>query len=314
VRAILDPDTRAALRSLVAVLRSRTMPLDADYARCLAASGQGLAERGAIARRLAENTTREPLASVRAGTMRQLAETFPNEAVTCELARTLIRDDSPWVRVQAAKALAEEGRPTLIALTHDEAVSEDCALQAVHELGDSLSRVEIRAGLERAMGLGRWQQAAAWKKRLGVVLDADDVRALAAALARWRQRLSLAKIKVLDTETEALAKGIEDHELRASSAWDQEDVQRHLAAALRLKSRRDQLLSDAGVPIAAKIIGALQRAPASDDRDTALLDVLNGPWEVRLAAAAGLLRVPKYLRHLWDRPEFAAAVGTLEHA
>jgi hypothetical protein len=316
LRAVLDHRTRRGLLALLAVLRGELETLDPGDARHLATSGAELAGPGAagpddIAARLVENTTREPLAGVRAGNMRQLAEAFTDRAVTRELARTLIRDDDPCVRFEAARTLREEGRPTLIALTRDEAVTEDRALQALHELGDSLPRAEIRAGLERAMGLGRWQLAAAWKKRLGAVVDADDVRAMSAALTRWSRRLSREAVDAFDNRLRRLDAEIEGA-AAPGSAEGYRDSHFTPYSTRELQSKRDQLLAGYGVPIAAALAATLRRAPASDGRDKALLEALSGP--VRLAAAQGLVSNPKHLWRLWNMPELAAALGSLESA
>lgn len=318
-RALLDHRTRRGLLALVAVLRGERETLDPGDARHLATSGADLAGPGGVAgpddvaARIAENTRREPLASVRAANMRQLAESFTDQALTRELARTLVKDVDPWARLEAANTLPEEGRAALVALTRDEAVREDCAVEAVRRLGSRLSRAEIRSGVEQAMGQGRWELATALKKRLGAVIDSDDVRAVSAALTRWGRRLPKEATDALDQQLRRLDAEIERREIAEAKEPATEGYDPHYTHSLRLK--RDQLLEKHGLPIAAALAATLRRAPTSHDRDKALLGALTGPGAlIRLAAAQGLVSNLEHLPRLWGMPELAAALGSLQPA
>lgn len=303
VRALLDHGTRRGLRALLAVLRRELRTLGTEEARHLAMSGRGLAGLADVMARLAENTRREPVASVRAANIRWLASAFPDSQVTTELARSLLTDRNPWVRLDAAMALPAEGRPVLLALAECQGTTEACALRALQELRATLSRAEIRSGLARTCDASCWKTAASWMALFGGASDSDDTRAAAAVLAGWLARRAADAVEI-DEAVESLDAEIARH----SRWWNRIHDESPLAESTASK---EEFLAACGVSVAVALARALRRAPRGNGREEALVAALEGPQRVRVAAAEGLVCDPEYLPVLWDRPELPLALGAL---
>ena len=251
--AVLDPATRAAVRTLVrgpfeppghtplpvtgelnhGVLRldvrghAPSLPLN-RYRGDAATKELGLdvVVRGALALaerlvapqdlapRLASNLKAEPERDVRRRTFVTLLREFKDHAATRETLRSLRDDADPELRLRAGIALEADGRDVLLELARGEGADDATGARAVTALGGSLTVEAARQLLESAVRARRLQSAKACAGVLGR-RGAASVPALVAALAADSPDLAEAAAHALGATEDASA---EEPLLRALAA------------------------------------------------------------------------------------------------
>lgn len=121
-------------------LISFALGLAVDIAERLAAS-----EGGGIYARLARNVREDPEAGVRLSNLLCLQEQFPLLAAARETSVAALDDESPWVRLSAARFLTHEGVPALKALLADESAPDEAAADAVTLLASRIPESDVGA-------------------------------------------------------------------------------------------------------------------------------------------------------------------------
>ena len=135
------------------------------------------------AARLAEIALRDPQPSVRAMALETLAKEAPTLPKTREVLREATRDASAAIRLQAAQALGDEGRPTLHALAADATIDDAVSAAAVAALGGYVTFARAMPLLDRAVADARVQTACALLKVMGRGSLAE-AQVIASVLAR----------------------------------------------------------------------------------------------------------------------------------
>jgi HEAT repeat protein len=202
VRAVLNHETRVLLRSLLVevdlevvagelrglireesdpreryeLLLSRTLPLLLDAARRLRRPAD-------TASQLAHNATTDREPGVRRENLLALVREYPDDPVTRETIRAACGDPSDDVRVRAASALGDEGRPTLLEVARREDSDDVAAGRAVAALGDHLTIEVAKEILGRALRSRRTETAHECLASLGRRADATVVPLIAKVLA-----------------------------------------------------------------------------------------------------------------------------------
>jgi hypothetical protein len=171
----------------------------ADTLSGLLAVARRLARPADVAGRLAVNLGREPLVTVRARCLDVLVREYPDLRVTRRALRTALGDSTLEVRVQAAKALGDEGEPTLRAIASAEDGPDDIQARAIRALGERLSPELGESILHGALRRRRLPIAEACLEALGRHRKDDIVGPLAKVLAIERGALAAAAARALGT-------------------------------------------------------------------------------------------------------------------
>ncbi len=146
--------------------------------------GQRLAQPVDVVRRLADNANRDPEAGVRLQNLRLLIRELPEAPETVEALRTACSDQSPEMRLQAAKALGSEGRDVLLDLA-ESLVDDAVSAEAVATLDRELSFERTQALLDHALDKRLLKTARACLEALG---KSGDAAAVEPSLIRALQR------------------------------------------------------------------------------------------------------------------------------
>jgi HEAT repeat protein len=167
VRAMLDGPARGALLALArSPSRARSLRIRDGELRIDTVEGNvGELERLArlaltaaarlrqapadVPARLAANAREDHDPAVRRSNLQTLVREFPDHALTAPTIRAASEDGDGEVRLAAARAMGEEGRPVLLALARDTAVDDACSAHAIDALGDG-SLAELGTILEAA--------------------------------------------------------------------------------------------------------------------------------------------------------------------
>jgi hypothetical protein len=171
----------------------------ADTLSGLLAVARRLARPADVAGRLAVNVGREPLVTVRVRSLDVLVREYPDRRATRQALRTALGDSTLEVRVQAAKALGEEGEPTLRAIASAEDGPDDIQARAIRALGERLSPELGESILHHALRRRRLPVAEACLEALGRQRKDDVVEPLAKVLALERGTLAEAAARALGT-------------------------------------------------------------------------------------------------------------------
>lgn len=150
----------------------------------LAALAKDLVLSGDAPARIAANLPAEEPAGVRLGHVKLLAREFPDLPVTRDALRAACRDADARVRLEAAEALGEEGRETLLGVASAEDAREEDATRAVETLGRRLPPADAARLLDSALGASRFRLARACVTALGLAEGIDPGSEAAAALER----------------------------------------------------------------------------------------------------------------------------------
>jgi hypothetical protein len=171
----------------------------ADTLTGLLAVAHRLVRPADIPGRLAFNLGREPLPDVRLRCLAVLEHEYPGRPATLGALRAALDDASISVRILAAKALGEEGLPTMRQIASDDRGPEDAQAEAVRFLNDRLS---IEAGLSllsQALHQRRLRTAEACVAALGRPGVADVVEPLARIMATENSALAETAARSLGT-------------------------------------------------------------------------------------------------------------------
>ena len=189
VRALLDAETRTLVRRMLhsrleapgrravsirgsawlehgdfhaELLEDPTPPLPSELAEAagaLLAIAELFEGPANVPERLAGNIEREPQWRVRLRGLELLATSYPNDRATTAALRRGLDDDVPEVRLQAAIALGEEGRRTLLEIATAESVEDATAAYAIDVLGARFGADAAESVLRRALRLRRVHSA-----------------------------------------------------------------------------------------------------------------------------------------------------------
>jgi HEAT repeat protein len=245
LRAVLDVETRAALRELfkgplqpsrglgslsvaVRIVQGELLVQlrDADYvgqpARLVEAVKE-LLEVAArldqppdLAARIAENTRREPEWRVRLENVSLLAEKFPHHAATREALEAARSDPRPEVRLAAALASGEDGPATLLEIASLRSWDEACVARSIALLGKHITPGNAEEVLSHALRSRQLKTIRACLRCLGQAGGPKAIKALAKVLIVEGDELAAAAAEALGASghpaaeaplLEALARG-----------------------------------------------------------------------------------------------------------
>lgn len=152
---------------------------------------------GDLAGRVAGNLREEPEAAARLRGLRLLSSSFPQYPATRNALLTAREDPSVEVRIEAGKALGDEGRDTLLALIADPATAEDFAVAALLELAEAVPFARAESAFRTALDGKRSELAEACREALGHHGKVEVEGLLVDALRHHETRVILAAIKAL---------------------------------------------------------------------------------------------------------------------
>ena len=120
-----------------------------------------------VSERLAASIEREPEWRVRQRGLALLATSYPNDRATAAALRRGLADEVPEVRLQAAIAMREGGRATLLEIASSEDVEDATAAHAIDVLGDHFPAEDALGVLRHALRRRRLHTADACIQLLG---------------------------------------------------------------------------------------------------------------------------------------------------
>jgi len=168
------------------------------------------------------------MASVRLQQVRTLARSYQHDPRARATLSRACSDPSDQVRIQAAKALADEGQETLLEIAERPGVSEPVAVRALEALGASLPAQRGLALLDHSLRAGRRVVARAVLADLGRRRGPEVVPRIATVLAVEHAEMATAAAEAL-----GLAGGADAEEaLVAALRRSEEAVRRAAALAL----------------------------------------------------------------------------------
>jgi hypothetical protein len=135
-----------------------------------------------VAARLAANASGEPLATVRLRNLRALFESLPHRETTHRALQGALADDDVEIRLWAAIALGDEGRPALLQLAADGRMVDAWSARAVEALGPHLALARAKELLAEARRHNRRATARACLESVGRHAEPEDEPFLLAAL------------------------------------------------------------------------------------------------------------------------------------
>jgi hypothetical protein len=293
-----------ALRLTVPRLQRRTLsrhfPLLFSLARRLVSSHL-------VAERVAANARRDPDAQVRLHNVRMLARELRQETVAAEALRAACSDESPQIRLEAARALGAEAHDVLLRLAER---GTSVAVEAVEALDGSAPLERARALLTRVVAGSNVAVASACAALLGriggdasvapladVLRNAAGALAVAAAKALGATRAPSAEAPLLDALTR------DDTELRAAAVAQLGAVGGAVSVpALKEAAERDASLDRAVRRAIAEIHARMPDASPGElsmaDVDAGRLSIADsGAGHVSLAdEQAGRVSLPERVR------------------
>jgi hypothetical protein len=149
------------------------------------------------ARRIADGMRPEPLASVRLANLRFLARQFPAHPATRPAVIAALDDEADDVRLAAARHVGDEGARTLLRIALAPASFEAHAVEAIALLGDRFTPRHARWLLHRAAASRRLNIVAASLARLVRAADGRCVTAVARALGSDDDKVAQAAANAL---------------------------------------------------------------------------------------------------------------------
>jgi HEAT repeat protein len=240
---VLDKDLRADLCALASrggvkvekgriTLRLRPAPTRrreaAGHLQAVLSVAQSLSRPAQLPATLEARFEEEPMASVRLQQVRTLARSYQHDP---RARATLVRacsDPSDQVRIQAARALGEEGQETLLEIAERPGLSEPVAVRAIEALGASLPAQRGLVLLDHSLRAGRRVVARALLVGLGRRGGTEVVRRIATVLAVEHAEMATAAAEAL-----GLAGGA-DAEAALVAALERSEEAVRRAAALAL--------------------------------------------------------------------------------
>jgi hypothetical protein len=194
----------------------------------LIAAARQLRRPADIGTRLAHNLRQDPLPAVRLANLRALLDHHTDHAEARPALVAALGDADEEVRLRAALAIGEDGRPALLEIASGEASEDGRAARAVAALEEHLPTAQALVILRQSLKLRRLRSAAACVEVLGGRRGADVVELLATVLAVERQELAAAAARALAATGEPAA---EAHLLPGLNA-DAHEVRLAVAGAL----------------------------------------------------------------------------------
>lgn len=170
-----------------------------EVVRGLLAVAHKLVRPADIALRLAENSHREPLASVRLANLNALVREYPGTPATVAALRAAVDDRDDEVRFRAAIALGDEGTPVLLEIASRVEDNEERAAEAVASLGGQLPASRGTAILADALKARRIGVAKACVASLGRVGGSEAAESVGRVLALEGGELAIAAAAALGT-------------------------------------------------------------------------------------------------------------------
>jgi HEAT repeat protein len=159
---------------------------------------EGLVPPPDLGRRIADNIAREPVAAVRLGNVRVLAREFRDHPATRATLVAGLNDAADEVRIEAAKALGDDGVRTLLKVALSSRSQDSHAAQAIAALPYHRFRPRHAAWLlRRASEARRVAVLNACLERLIINCDERSASALSAALWSEDDEVALAASRVL---------------------------------------------------------------------------------------------------------------------
>jgi len=302
VRAVLSHDTRVLLRSLLVevgldvaggalrglireeedareshdLLLSRTLPLLLEAASRLRwpadAPGQ-----------IAQNARTDAEPGVRRENLLALVRDFPEAAVTRETLRAACADESDDVRVRAAIALGDEGRPTLLEIARRGDGDDVAAGRAIAALGDHLTGDDVKQILGRALRSRRAETAHECLASLGRRAEATAIPVIARVMAIEKGSLAVSAARALaetgltSAEPPLLAALDRDHAALRVAAAEALGRVGSAAAVLPLKEIESRHRDDATRRAARQAVASIQtRLPGASPGQLSLADADTG--------------------------------------
>lgn len=235
LRAVLDQETRALMvrvfrgqmRSDVGaasvtrsvelkdgVLRARVVgqtwltlreDVFGDIARALLDVARRLEIPGDIVERLARNARSDAQAAVRLRNLLALAREYPGHEVTRSALMAAGSDQDSFVRLEAALALGDEGRETLLSIVDGTWTDDRVVARAVETLGSHLPLARHRTVLHDALRGGRLPIARASLVALGRAGGPEAIDLLAGVLASRTDELGALAARSLGATRDARA-------------------------------------------------------------------------------------------------------------
>jgi hypothetical protein len=185
-----------------------------------------------VALRLARNLLRDPEPGFRLNALVVLVREYPKNPATRRALLAARHDTSAEVRLQAAMALGEKGRETLLGLVKADATDDACAARAVAALGEGLPTEEVETVLRRAVDRGCGETALACLEALGVRDASAREDVILAALRSPLDRVRTGAARVLG-RTGTVAAIPELHGLCESGSSDVRSAARQAIAAIQ---------------------------------------------------------------------------------
>jgi HEAT repeat protein len=285
LRAVLDVETRAALRklfksplqlprglgALTVVVRIVKGDLqvqlrDAEYfgrparlaeaVRALLKVAARLDQPPDLAARIAENTRREPEWRVRLENVSLLAERFPHHPATGETLEAARGDARPEVRLAAALALGEDGPATLLEIASLRSWDEPCVARTFAFLEKHLSPENAEEILGHALRSRQLRTIRACLRSLAQAGGPRAIKALVKVLVVEGGELAAAAAEALGASGQPAA---EAPLLEALARGRSVDV--HVAAATALGQ-----VGSAAAVLSLKDLGARGNATTSERR------------------------------------------------
>jgi len=164
-----------------------------------------LAPPADVARRLADNLKKEPVAGVRRRCLTTLAREFPDHPAAREALLAAREDPDAEVRLRAGIALGPEGRETLLGVAGGEGAEDETTERAVAALGGHLTAGRAQAILRNALRTRREATARACLLALGRRGGTEAVSTLAKVLAVEKPGLAAAAADALGDTADASA-------------------------------------------------------------------------------------------------------------
>ena len=296
VRAVLDDETRGLLASLRTEaglevvdgelrgrVRDRSDPSLPSTLPIALAAAHRLRRPPDVPAALARNARSDPQPRVRLENLLALVREYPESEVTKAAMRAACDDANDEVRVRAATALGQEGRPTLLEIAKMEYAEDLPAARAIAALGDHLSSEDMRTILARALRTRRLQTARACMDGLVRWAQGEAIPVIARVLALEKGELAVAAARALaetglaDAEAQLLAALAHDlAELRVAAATGLGRVG-SAAAVLPLKEIETRYRDDATQRAARQAVAAIQsRLPGASPGQLSLADAEAG--------------------------------------
>ncbi|HEX7182045.1 MAG TPA: HEAT repeat domain-containing protein [Thermoanaerobaculia bacterium] len=194
-RLLVSANAESRLEIVSGEIRAEMKEPASEILPLLVDVGRRFAQPMDAPRRLAENARWDPQPGVRLKNLLLLARELPGDPLTVEVLRAACSDESPEIRLRAARELGAAGRDVLLELAEG-AVSDALSAQAVSSLRGELPFERARAILIHSLRRRRLRTARACLESLGRG-GAEAVDTLAKVVMREKGELAVAAAQAL---------------------------------------------------------------------------------------------------------------------